>query len=570
MKKQANNLFFVLALFACSFLFFNSAKASTTVTPLTVSDGYVTIPAHSSDSALVCDALCYYGCGADQMTLDSVNMTTIGGFGDGRYIFYKINPAQGARAIYTNSGLGQGVVRCSLLDGVNTASLVENTLASGQEWDVHQKNYPNAINGNIVIAFTSYRGSLVVSSTDSTLLNQLSIYRQYDRDYFGASAYKISSGSGLDQFTLNTVSGYSQYSDWYFVEFNALTEYCGDTICQTATENCGTCATDCGACSGWEDLQIIDAQSVQGLYFRFNEPGINYCRVGMSCKIGWNFDTGIFGKNATGSLYYYASSTADAVSLGTVNLNTQGSLGVFGVGNWVASSTDPSTDLSYISVVPHSDVYNQNYATTTTAIWFLSEQDFVTQFDDPWNASTTANIFGLDTYHLACTDEQWASTSSIPFLGVNVDHILCNSRKWLLDVGITPMQFIINKFTAARNSIMNMFPFNLITNIQKYWSDSVKSFSSLFKVNVALAADGDFSTSTGIYQGDFSLTSSNLFGAGTGTTTITFLSKNNLQDLFGVKGFDVFNVICRLLVWLAFFVYCWDLLVHRLHNEMTN
>lgn len=426
--------------------------------------------------------------------------------------------------------------------------------ASG--YDFTQTNFNFTSTFNLVSGATYY---IYIERTQYTNFTAYS--------YYFISQVSDGNASTFSQGETTSVNNWQTVAPDFWYQLNGLSEYCGDTICQTASESCSTCATDCGACSGLENIQIFDAQLVQGLYFRFNESGINYCRVDMSCAIKWNFDTGIFGKNATGKLYYQSSATSTQIYLGTVNLNTQGALGVYGSGNWVATSSVASTDFSYISVVPHSDIYNQDYATTTTAFYFLSAADFTIKYDDVWNAENVLNDLGLDTHALACTDEQWASTSSIPFIGVNIERTICNTRQWLLDTGLKPMTLLTNKLKGFKDKLMTVFPFSIINSIQSSWGQSVKDLT--FQPRAALASD--FSTTTGAYTGDFSIPLGDLFGDGIATNTrLTFFSKESLESLVGVDGFYWFNMIMRIILWVAFFGYCWWLITDRMHDEITN
>lgn len=364
-------------------------------------------------------------------------------------------------------------------------------------------------------------------------------------------------------FTLPPCTSYV-YSDWGACNTDTNRKY--RTITASTPTSCDyTNPLSSAPILGADCVETFDAQTVENLYFRFDNF-LNYCRTDMSCKIPFNFDQNIFGPNATGTVFYYASSTATAINLGDINLNTQRSLGIYGVGNLIATSSASSTAFSYYQIKPHSDIFNQDYATSTVAFWFYDSATFSQAFDDVWNASNTPNILGIDTYKLACTPEQWASTSSIPFLGINVELTLCNTKKWVLDVGMQPMIIAQQKVLSLKDSIMTMFPFSLMTSVQNNWKSATNLLTSYLFVKPCYA--GDFSTTTGAYTGDFSFVAPNLFGDNTGSTTITLLSKSNLENLLGVEGFYWFNMVCRILIWLAFFGYCWWLITERLHIEI--
>jgi hypothetical protein len=582
--------------FLFAFLFFVSARgvsASATYTDLTSNSDTVVVPSHTADSILFCQVVFTYNPSGRTATFNGVAMTLLGVFGGGfdynpdqqSNVYYLVNPPTGSYTFAMNSTASlYNWGSCILVDYVKTS------------------NFPLATSTSATVGGSpDFTFNVANAGKDYLFFNSLQYYTGGAGSFTSASSTVIgsnisSSGGNIIAHNHNDISGMVSdkiSSNGINPKSKAMMLELDDNLvppgCTSHTYgNLGVCDIDGiqtrdvitstpSGCSGglqptlWQtctyapEYDIYDAQSVEGLYFRFDNI-INYCRTDMSCKLNYSFDTNIFGSAATGTLYYFASSTASSVNLGTINLNTQGSLGIYGSGNLTATSSASSTVFSYYSVVPHSDIYNQNYATTTVAFFFMDPTTFDQTFTDPWNAAATANMLGLNTHDLACTAAQWASTSSIPFLGVNVDVMMCNTRMWLLDTGLTPMQWFINKVNLARDNLMGIFPFNIIKKMQTSW----QAATAFLKPTPCYAADGNFSTSTGVYSGDFSITANNLFGAGTGSTTISFLSKANLINLYGTQGFNIFNLICRLLVWAAFLVYCWDLITNRLHTEMTN
>lgn len=451
------------------------------------------------------------------------------------YAGYLNNPDVGAFNI-TQSGQYVSAVMCSVQENI-------------------VQEQPVAAVSDLLGGVTSPYTYTFASSTQHIILN-----------YAGYNVYGISDNSFTDFLLYDQGSsvgqGTTQYNaDWYGYSTT------GSKVIQPLESNKHFFITELNVIEqggGGIDFEIIDAETVEGLYFRFNQ-GVNNCRVNMSCNIPFNFDTEIFGQNATGKVYYYSTATSSPSYLGEINLNTQRLLGIYGQGNLVATSSTASTEFSYYSVVPYSDIWSQQYATTTTAIWFLSEADFTEQYDNIWNTEhSIITELGIDTYKLACTDEQWASTSSIPFLGVSVDQLMCNTRKWVLDVGIKPIQTIADKLSYLRTSLMSIFPFNLIYKFQNSFQEAQHEILGML-ATPAMAAD--ISSSTGAYVGNFSFEAADLFGDGNGTTTITLLSKENMENLLGVEGFSLFNLICRILIWTAFAAYCWWVATARIHGE---
>lgn len=310
-----------------------------------------------------------------------------------------------------------------------------------------------------------------------------------------------------------------------------------------------------------------------GTYLKFTDSK-TYCRINMSCSVPYIFDSSIFGTASTGHVYSYTTSEADRIDLGVVNLNTQGLLGIFGKGNLVASSDTAMATPTYYEIVPHSDILDKDYAVVRTEVYFLDEAAFAVAFDDPWNEShiiPTDLKVDMNPHDMACTPQQWAAADSVEWFHFNVERIICNTKQWTLEVGLSPMQKLIAVATNARDSIMGMFPFSLMSKTQTDWNQSMQQLNfNPFHPIAAFAADGEFNSNTAVYSGDFSITAADLFGDKKGTTTIPLISKNTMESLIGVDGFGIFNTICRLLVWTAFFAYCWDLVTNRLHKELTN
>ena len=310
---------------------------------------------------------------------------------------------------------------------------------------------------------------------------------------------------------------------------------------------------------------LIDASTVSGLYFRFNEV-INSCPINTSCKIGYSFDQAIFGPAATGKLYYYQNSTAERQDLGTINLNSRAALGIYGIGYVIASSTTPTTGgPSYYEIVPNSDRYNADMAPSIAAVFFLGQEEWQEILEGIIKTGDDANvdnILGVDTRALACSETDWNSESE--WLGMNFTKSMCSLKKWLLDISLSPLEMARDKVSAVRERVMNVFPLSIFKKIQDEWNGAI----SLLSIPAANAAEGSFDEESGVYSGDFSFTTTDFIGEG--ETTFVLMSKDSMENLLGVDGFLIFNIVCRLLLWTAFFVYLWDLLTHRVHTEMTN
>lgn len=574
MKFLGHKFLIIVASIPClifGLLFFSQpANAAVAVTEATIGDnsdgGYIngnreinatiTIPPHTADAILMCivDNTDGWGPYNGLFAISGGGFTaTTSTMIQGGYdsISYMVSPDAGSYnakfyGTYFN-GMYTELTRqkCWVLDNINTTTPVATStqMISNQWGGGYDLSYAPTLVGNFILTRQTRGDKKSVDYSGATSTNQTIAYIKSGGGYNDAVVLGyVTSAAAAQSLTLTGVQ--DSWRSVQVFEFNAKADTGG---------------------GGGNNLEIIDAQTVEGLYFRFDNI-LNTCRVNMSCKIGFNFDTNIFDKDATGKVYYYATSTSTPTDLGQINLNTQGRIGIYGTGNIIATSSTPSTAYSYYQIVPHSDVWGKDYATTTAAVWFLSESDFTAQYDDVWNASNAIMTeLGIDTYKLACTDEQWTATSSIPFLGVNVERMMCNTKKWVLDVGIKPMEALIGQVNKLKSRLLGIFPFNLIYKIQNGYQEATKSILGLIATPVYA---GEISTTTGVYSGDFAFEVSDLFGDGKGTTKIILLSKENMENLIGVDGFNVFNIVCRLLVWTAFLAYCWWIATVRLHNVM--
>lgn len=203
---------------------------------------------------------------------------------------------------------------------------------------------------------------------------------------------------------------------------------------------------------------------------------------------------------------------------------------------------------------------SQNFGTSTTADWVFTVGYTGTSTEHGGQSGE------INTHDLACSADAWNSTTE--YLGINFQVTICNTFQWLLDVGIKPQQYIANKLGNLRDSIMNMFPFDLLKTINDSFTNSTNGLTSFIKPKMVYA--DSFSTSTGIYTGSgdgFSFSIPNFLGTA-GTSTFTIFKK---ADIVGFMGEDVFNIyyyFCRFLIWALFLTFCWHLITERSHNEL--
>jgi hypothetical protein len=505
---------------------FGVANAAANYAELTITSYTITIPSYTNGSILICQGGNTYDGGT--MTSANPNAWTVN---------YVLNPTVGSHTVNAK--------QCILVDNLNSTSPL--------------------VQVNLLSDYMDYSWTVIFNTTGTTVDNEIvGIYYQHN---VGFSQLSSSNSTWLTNVNLDNYNGQNSNTFHRFVDNNLSAPFIisggsyqiggGGTDSFTALE------LNTNVVPPITPPTVYDPQQVEGLYFRFNSL-FNYCRVDMSCSIGYTFDQNIFGANATGTLLYYSTSTSTPQNLGTIQLNTEKELGIFGRGQIIATSLASSTAFSYYQIVPHSDIFNQDYATTSAAVWFIDAAAYTRIYEDPWNennaGSSTSNLLGLNTRLMACNEEQWANDNII-------QKVACSTRKWLLDVGITPMQGAMDKIAGLKQTIMGMFPFNLMSGIQNSWKNSTELLNYL---TVTPCYAEDFSTSTGAYTGDFSFTAADLFGDKTGSTTISLISKNSMESLLGADGFNWFNIVCRILLWLAFFAYCWDLITNRLHKEITN
>lgn len=188
-------------------------------------------------------------------------------------------------------------------------------------------------------------------------------------------------------------------------------------------------------------------------------------------------------------------------------------------------------------------------------------------YDANPSTATSTNIFGLSNYDLACTADEWASTSTIPILGWNVTLTICKIKLWVLDTLTKPISFAQTQITNFKNFMLGIFPFNIIENIRTHFNSSTAPFVSFIATPV-YAAGTTFSTSTGVPSSDFVFTGN--FGTGTPSMSFSFLSKANIVGVVGENTFDGIYLAIRIGIWILFIVYCYDLIVYRIHELFGN
>ena len=304
-------------------------------------------------------------------------------------------------------------------------------------------------------------------------------------------------------------------------------EYCGDTLCQTASENCSTCPSDCGDCAN-----NPNASDNTSLFFFYN-PYKLYNQTTAKVRYLYNQDvftsydyievrkisadwatstlvatstiidtTGFFTDKYDGNSYF--TLTGDASTTGYVNYEVIGHLSAY----W----SPTLGDVAATTTIPYVVVVDWQPTEIPTAADILAASSSNPFYDD--NAM----------YYAACDADQW-NTPNPEILGIqlpalNMTVIGCEFKLGFIIAG--------NKFTTiatdgiykAGNILKNVFPFNVYTNLNAAWkasenSSTLSELSFLSPVNGNLTAQiptTGTSTATVVLWGKDIFTSSSTLG----------------------------------------------------------
>jgi len=229
------------------------------------------IPSHSNDSILFCfkfkdDS---YGVGSGSyLTVNNATSTLIVDWGGALY--YYVDPPTGPTTIKTDSwSPDPNRYRCSIISGINTDNPIKATDNQGDVWGLTSRYYPYPTVGNLLIGFfgTDGNGNSYYPYTLNDTFSETLFSGQHSSN---RSTYSEIAGyftpTSTDSILLSISPNPNYTSHIFFVEFNGNIEYCGDSLCQTATENCSTCPVDCGECA--ENPNVSDYASL----FFFSNP----------------------------------------------------------------------------------------------------------------------------------------------------------------------------------------------------------------------------------------------------------------------------------------------------------
>jgi hypothetical protein len=381
--------------------------------------------------------------------------------------------------------------------------------------------------------------------------------------YFGASSDNYTQTSFSDYFDgdLDDISIWKKALSASEVSMLYLGAFCGNSICDGG-ETFATCPGDCPTFT-------IDMINLGPPSYATTSPG----GTGQSASPG---EVKIYGHCTTyGSIILWQKQMLPFYVGWDKAFSEATSYGILEGVCLFSAAVGHESELVYNLPVPAA-YYANYFCLSETDNWNDEAHTFdyigagqctdFTLFTPGFNwqdsTSTSTNIFGGSNYDKACTPEEWASTSTIPILGWNVQQTVCKTKLWLLDTLLNPITWAQEKMIAFKDWIMTIFPFNIIQSIKGEFDTQITPYT-FFRIKTAYAAPA-FSTSTGVFNGDFTFVGN--FGTGTPTTTFSFFSVANITDLIGVNAFTALYLIFRILIWVAFIAYCYDLVVYRVHE----
>lgn len=492
-------------------------------------------------------------------------------------ISYEFQPAQfsnEAHAIYYAVGLPTGTQNLNINSTNSDNYPVQISVFCGVNQDQPFSTMPTAVtsgwapqsNNNITITKTgdtivewsqSYESGTNIPPTYIALSSSPNLAAS--RSVGASSSYYIPNSTGTYSYSINAYQGdgYANTSLTYAVLNSTPSPYCGDGLCQTISENCSSCSSDCGAC-----VTNPNANDVTNL-FLFSNPYNLYNQT--TGKINYKYNqnvltvhdyieirkissdwststfiatstiidqTGLFPNKNNGSSFFMLNGNASTTGL--VNYDIIGHLAAY----WSPNLGDvPAT-----TTIPYVVTVNWQNTTIPTAADIL--------------AASSTNPFYNDQamYAAACTPEQWATPdpqmwlSGTPMPALNFTVIGCNAKLGLIVAGNKFTSIITNRLYASENLMKNVFPFNVYINLNQAWKNSATApvlpeLSFLTPVNGNLTAKiptGGTSTATIVLWGKDIFTSTSTLGVQNSSKAnqlflaIKTIIKWSLWGLFGL------------------------------------
>lgn len=514
-KQYILNFSFGLLFLVLSFFVSNSVKAAVTQDGfqnyhnITSSGGaydYVvsyTVGASCSNSFLLVTLVGFWnGSAFSNVSYNGVSMTDSGiGYQDrgqtanyldsDRQTFYLVSPASGTHNLFFHwndtadryvSVIVQSfceVNQTTPFDSVHTAGQYGSTTVNS--------GYFNITNNDSLVLAQSYTSDNTQTFNSFSLSGMASSSKAGFGNWsaFVVGSSTVSSKIAADYFHINSIwdnGGSGGTAQDIFVLNYSPSAYCGDSICQTATENCSSCASDCGICQTSLGGTNYDA-------FWFQNPYT--CADASSCKIRFNYNQNYF------TVYDYMellkigddhiSTTTIATSTiiengGFFNDKQNGSTYV-----WITQGSSTAAVIDY-EIIGHLAAYwdantgLEVLATTTDPYVFnvqWKETPSVSEMIDEINtaaSSSSTTIGGITAHDLACSAEDWANASStLSWWDINTTAVKCAYKQTFIELGMTVSDVAAKAVGAAGRTIGNFFPFTIPTKINQSWNTSAST-----------------------------------------------------------------------------------------------
>jgi hypothetical protein len=263
--------------------------------------------------------------------------------------------------------------------------------------------------------------------------------------------------------------------------FNSVTpvEYCGDTFCQTMSEDCSSCPIDCGECVStpttnnrdnlffFSNPYTFSNQSTAKVNYLYDENKLTPYDYIEIRKISENFIDSTFVATSTiieDSIYSFGKHSGRSYFNLIGSATTTGMTYYEVIGHLAAHWSMSLGNVEATTTIPYVVAINWQSMTLPTVADILSASSTNPFYDD------------IVMYEAACSEEDW-NTPPPEIFGVNVPAlnltvIGCKFKLGLIIGG--------NKFTTmatdgiyrAGNILKNVFPFNIYTNLNNSWKAS--------------------------------------------------------------------------------------------------
>lgn len=280
--------------------------------------------------------------------------------------------------------------------------------------------------------------------------------------YFYYESQNYSGGVG-------SINGGSDWVSQFFYDDAYIAEFCGDTICQTATENCSTCATDCGTCGTNYGQNFLYS-------LWFNNP-FN-CSVNSTCIIRYNYDESIMTPYDYLEIRKYVDiySTSTTNLIATTTIINHNAIGKENGQSYFTLTSATSTEAIeyYDAIVHYAEYWDANTQQTVLATTSIPYAVNVV-----WQGASTTNEIIIGIAELAkqnnaliadtaCTAEEWSTPDPVFDYGFgttslamfNLTKMRCTLITALWNTGNTLMKQLETAINFAIRKLALIFPFN--------------------------------------------------------------------------------------------------------------